>query len=131
MLVDVAVFIIVIIFFLYYRGTRNWNKYKLRGIKQAEPTWPLGRKQAWSLLLGDLSQSEQYRAFLGTDLEEEKIFGIYGHPYARDALIVNDLEIAKRMLVKDFEHFVDQKAIGLKFDSNNEADKILSHSFFL
>jgi len=129
MLVDVAVFIIAIILFLYYRRTRTWNKYKLRGIKQAEPTWPLGSQHAWSLLLGDLSQSEQYRAFLGTDLEEEKIFGIYGHPDAGDALIVNDLEIAKGMLVKDFDHFVDRTDLGVKFDPNNEGDMIFSHSF--
>ena len=129
MLVDVAVFIIIIILFLYYRGTRTWDKYKLRGIKQAEPIWPLGSKQAWSLLLGNLSASEQYRAFLGTDLEDEKIFGIYGHPDAGDALIVNDLEIAKRMLVKDFDHFVDRTAFGLKLDPNNEADMIIGHSF--
>jgi len=129
MLVDVAVFIIAIILFLYYRGTRTWNKYKLRGIKQAEPTWPLGSKQSWSFLLGGLSQSERYRAFLGSDLEEEKIFGIYGHPDGGDALIVNDLEIAKRMLVKDFDHFVDRTNFGFKFDPNNEGDMIFSHSF--
>ena len=131
MIVDIVVFIIVIILFLYYRGTRTWKKYKLRGIKQAEPIWPLGSRQVWSLLFGNLSTSEQYRAFLGTDLEEEKLFGIYGHPHTGDALIINDLEIAKRMLVKDFDHFVDRTTPGFNLDLKNEGDFVLSHSFFL
>jgi len=130
MLVDILVFFIALFTFLYYRGSRNYKKYKLRGIKQAKPIWPLGSKHNWKLLLSkDVGVSEQYSVYLGTDLEKEKMFGIYGHPDKGDALIINDMDLAKRMMVKDFDHFVDRTEFGLKLDPNNEADMTFGHSF--
>merc|ERR1711887_432158 len=41
------------------------------------------------------------------------------------------MDIAKKMLVKDFDHFVDRTAFGLKFDEANEADMVFAHSFMM
>ena len=74
---------------------------------------------------------EQYSVYRGTELEKEKMFGIYGHPDNGDALIINDMDLAKRMLVKDFDHFVDRTDFGLKIDETSEADMIFRHSFMM
>ena len=41
---------LVIVFFcllvaLYFKQTRNWKKYKLRGIAQADGSWPFGKSR--------------------------------------------------------------------------------------
>ena len=66
---------------------------------------------------------------MNTDLAKEKIFGIYGHPDGDDCFVINDVDLAKRILIKDFDHFVDRTTFGLKFDENVEADKIFSQMF--
>ena len=130
MLVELLLFFVALLAFLYYRGSRNYRKYKMRGIAQADPTWPLGSKHNWKLMLSkDIGMSDQYSVFMGTELENEKIFGIYGHPDTGDALMINDMDLAKRMFVKDFDHFVDRTNFGMKFDENSESDMIFAHSF--
>ena len=66
---------------------------------------------------------------MNTDLAKEKIFGIYGHPDDNEALIINDIDIAKRILIKDFDHFVDRTSFGLKFDEKVEGDRIFKQMF--
>ena len=61
---------------------------------------------------------------------KEKMFGVYGHPAKGDCLMINDLDMAKRMLIKDFDHFVDRD-LGLKVDPHDEIDKIFANSFLL
>jgi len=73
--------------------------------------------------------SEQWAAYLNTDLAKEKVFGIYGHPDGDECVLINDVDIAKRILIKDFDHFVDRTTFGLKFDENVEGDKIFSQMF--
>ena len=38
--------------------------------------------------------------------------------------MVTDVDIAKRILIKDFDHFVDRTQFGLKLDENNEYDAV-------
>ena len=132
MIVDVLVFLTIFLLFIYYRGTRNYKKYKNRGIAQAEPTWPFGSKHNWSLLTSDkVGFSTLYSVFIGTPLEKEKIFGVYGHPENGDALVINDIDIAKKMLIKDFDHFVDRTKFGLEFNEKEESDMVFAHSFMM
>ena len=42
---------------------------------------------------------------------------------------VNDIDIAKRMMIKDFDHFVDRTQFGLKFDEKIEAERIFLNMF--
>ena len=57
------------------------------------------------------------------------MFGIYGHPDRDDAVIINDIDIAKRMLIKDFDHFVDRPEFGFKFDHSVIGDRIMANMF--
>ena len=67
MIVDILVFLTVLFLFLYYRGTRNYKKYKLRGLPQAEPTWPFGSAHNWKMLFSKkIGVAEQYSVFMGT-----------------------------------------------------------------
>ena len=66
---------------------------------------------------------------MNTELAKEKIFGVYGHTDRDECLVINDVDIAKKILIKDFNHFVDRTSFGFKFDENVEADRIFSQMF--
>ena len=60
---------------------------------------------------------------------KEKMFGVYGHPDRDEALLINDIDLAKRMMIKDFDHFVDRTDFGLKFDHSQIGDRIIGNMF--
>ena len=128
-------FIIVLVFlfvYWYHSKTKKWNIFQSRGLPSAKAYFPFGSKHNWRVLLVDgVGVSEQYRSYLGSDLEKEKLFGIYGHPDGDYCLMINDLDIAKRMLIKDFDHFVDRTDFGLKYNEKEETDTIFRNMFSL
>ena len=128
-------FIILLVFLLlvwYRKKTKKWNIFKARGLPAAKGYFPLGSKHNWRMLFVDgVGASEQFRTYLGTELEQEKMFGIYGHPDGDYCLVINDLDIAKRMLIKDFDHFVDRTDFGLKFNEKDESDMIFRNMFIM
>jgi len=130
MLSEIVIFVILLFLFAYYSKTRKWHKFKSRGIPYATPYFPLGSIHNWKLLFSSTSNiSEQFRTYLGTDLMKEKMFGVYGHPDRDEALLINDIDLAKRMMIKDFDHFVDRTDFGLKFDHSQIGDRIIGNMF--
>ena len=43
--------------------------------------------------------------------------------------MVNDIDIAKKMVIKDFDHFVDRADFGLKWNDEVEADRVWHNMF--
>merc|ERR1719450_576250 len=128
-------FIIVLVFlfvYWYHSKTKKWNIFQSRGLPSARAYFPFGSKHNWRILFVDgVGVSEQYRSYLGSDLEKEKLFGIYGHPDGDYCLMINDLDIAKRMLIKDFDHFVDRTDFGMKYNEKEETDTIFRNMFMM
>ena len=62
------------------------------------------------------------------------MFGVYGQQACvgqHGCLVVNDLELAKKILIKDFDHFTDRTDLGLSGDIENEGDRIFKQVFIL
>ena len=62
------------------------------------------------------------------------MFGVYGMQASagRDcSLVINDLELAKRILIKDFDHFTDRTDLGNTNPVENECDRIFRQTFIL
>lgn len=148
MIAEILIFVVFLFLFAYYNVTRKWRKFQKRGLPYAQPYFPLGSIHHWKALFtskGNFSEqynvrivkhnkesftlSDTFKAYLGTDLMKEKVFGIYGHPDRDDALIINDIDIAKKMLIKDFDHFVDRTQFGFKFDHSVIGDRIFANMF--
>merc|ERR1719233_14427 len=55
------------------------------------------------------------------EFKDEKVFGYFmmGQP----TLVINDEELAKRILIKDFDHFTDLRPFG--YDADNKDSKIV------
>ena len=48
---------------------------------------------------------------------DDKIIGTYG-PFSGMQLVVRDLELAKNIMIKDFDHFVDRREVGISRKAN-------------
>ena len=106
MLVEILLFLALVFAYLYWICTRRFDFFAKQGIPHEKPSFPFGSSNAKEVLMGResfwrtdvaLAESERFR--------EEKVFGYFmmGQP----TTIINDEELAKHILVKDFEHFTD------------------------
>ena len=92
--------------YLYWICTRRFDFFAKQGIPHDKPSFPFGSSNAKETLMGResfwrtdvaLAESERFKG--------EKVFGYFmmGQP----TTIINDEELGKRILIKDFEHFTD------------------------
>ncbi|XP_063828070.1 cytochrome P450 6B2-like [Ostrinia nubilalis] len=99
MILFVAVAIVFVIV-LYYYGTRTFNYWKKRNIKHEKPLPFVGTnlKNFAQKASMAMMATETYRKF-----PNEKVVGFYRGTVPE--LLIRDPEIAKRILVTDFQHF--------------------------
>lgn len=93
---------------LFYRyTTREFGFFASRGVAELPGSFPFGSKYVSAMFNG----SENFFTVITRMYEEmrhEKFFGYYslGQKY----VVVNDLELLKHVLVKDFDHFMDRRS---------------------
>lgn len=119
--VDLIVFVLLIATSVYFYATHyTYNYWKRRGVKFIEPTFLFGnfgptfRQQ---LSIGELLQTfynSTSDAFIGTFLA------------FKPSLVIRDPELARSVLIKDFQHFHDR---GIDIDEKN--DPLSGHLFSL
>ncbi len=101
---------------LYIRVQKKFDYFASKGIAQDPGFFPFGSNSSWKMTTGKLAftklTDETYEKF-----PKEKIVGWYG-PFGEPALIVRDLDIAKAVLIKDFDHFVDRRKMDLSKKTN-------------
>jgi cytochrome P450 len=101
---------------LYIRVQKKFNYFASNGVAQDPGFFPLGSNSSWKLATGKLAftklTDETYEKF-----PTEKIVGWYG-PFGQPVLIVRDLDLAKNVLIKDFDHFVDRRKMDLSKKTN-------------
>lgn len=116
-----AVFGISALFLCYIYLKHVFSYWERRGIPQLKPIIPygnikeIGRSTQISLLIRD---------FYNQTKDKYPYFGVYF--FQRPVLIVNDTNIIKNVLIKDFKHFQDR---GVYY--NERDDKLSAHLFSL
>lgn len=105
---------LLVIFYLKIR--KKMCLFKSEGIAEDPGYFPLGSNSSWKVLTGKIPfiqiSDETYLKF-----PSEKIVGWYG-PFGQPVLIVRDMDIAKAILIKDFEHFIDRRQLGVGNKAN-------------
>ena len=98
MLTEILIILFSAIFFVWHRF--NFSYWKRHNVKYIEPSPLIGNvtlKLSFFELLQKLYQAE--------GLENEKAIGIYvAH---RPALLIKDLDLIKRIMIKNFNNFAD------------------------
>jgi len=124
MLIEILLAIVLFCAWFYHYVTKQFDFFKKRGIPFAKPSFPYGSKNAAEVLTGKtsffhvdklLAESEEFK--------NEKVFGYFmmGQPN----FVINDEEIAKRVMVKDFDHFSEIRHMGYK--GTSKENKLYHH----
>ena len=111
MIIEVALLLGLLVLYNYWKFRERCRHWSSKGVREPEKNWfPLGncvitcpdtifkrRNISDTIRLN----YEKYR--------DEKFLGMYG-PMGTPLLMVHDLDMAKNILIKDFDHFVDRSA---------------------
>ena len=96
--------------------------FREMGIPEDPGYFPLGSKPSWDIMTQKIAFAEMlhdhYDQFKG-----EKMYGWYG-VMGFPQVVVQDMELAKDVLIKDFDHFVDRREFT--FGDGQYLDKMLT-----
>ncbi|CAK9832945.1 Probable cytochrome P450 6a14 [Anthophora retusa] len=116
------IFAIVVLFLtLYYYFTSTFDFWKIRGVSGPEPTPLFGNIKDVMLLRTSLSN---YMRKLYKEYKSKPVIGIFTR--RTPVLILNDLELIKDVLIRDFSKFPNR---GLPF--HEKAEPLSPHLFNL
>jgi len=118
MIIEICLCLLAVFVYAYYEVTKQFNFFKDRGIPYAKPSFPFGSGGYWKLLLGKIpfTEVEQVDLAEGT-LKNEKVVGAFA--MGQPTFIINDEELAKKVLIKDFEYFMDRRPVKTKDEVSN------------
>lgn len=117
---ELFVLIAIILWTVYGYITKNYNYWKERGIPYIGAKFPFG--SLWDVMAGRQNIGEGFDKCY-RQLKDERYFGILNG--RNPALIVNDLDLIKQILVKDFSSFSDRNTLS-KFQKK---EYIIHHLF--
>lgn len=90
--------------------TRKFGYFQRHGVVEVPTVFPWGSDQHKKMLSGQVSfvtsSFDLYNQY-----KEEKMVGHFG--FAQPFLLINDLDLAKAVMIKDFDHFTDRRVIEL------------------
>jgi hypothetical protein len=100
----------------YFWMQQKFSYFRSKGVKEEPGHFPLGGKATWNMLRGNIGFTN-VTDHIYTDYPNDKIVGTYG-PFGTPILVIRDLELAKNVMIKDFDHFVDRRKIEANPKSN-------------
>nr|AIL94161.1 cytochrome P450 CYP3025A2 [Tigriopus japonicus] len=110
MWVELIIILIGLLFSWYLYMTRKYNYFKAKGIPYMEPCFPFGSNNMYKTFTGQSSFVEMgnpiYWNFPGS-----KIVGQF--QFSEPQVVIKDLELAKNIMIKDFDYFMDRRPADL------------------
>ena len=108
MLLTVLLILLALIFLIWYKVTQKWGYFSQKGIIEAPNSFPFGSKTAKDIFTGKIS-SVTANDWIYETYPDEPLVGIFtlGTP----SVVINDLDLAKKVLISDFDHFTDRRPI--------------------
>ncbi len=102
--------------YVYLWSRKTFSYFRSNGITE-DPGWfPFGSKTGWDALTGKLA-FQQFTDRIYKDFPNDKIVGTYG-PMGTRTFVVRDMDIVRKILIKDFDHFVDRRTFNVNSKSN-------------
>jgi len=113
MIVEIVLVVLAGLVFFYHKVTKQFGFFKDQGMPFSKPSFPLGSKEAGKMISGKISFFDLERNMVKEEFPEEKVFGYF--MFGQPTFVINDQELAKRIMIKDFEYFTDLRTLR---DSN-------------
>ncbi|KAJ8728460.1 hypothetical protein PYW08_016845 [Mythimna loreyi] len=102
----IFVWVVVLLTALYFYNRQIYSKFSRYGVKHFKPLPFLGN-MGNMLLRVDHSVEDLVRLY--KDFPNERFVGRY--EFTKEMIIVRDIELIKKICIKDFEHFLDHRAV--------------------
>ena len=83
---------------------------------------PFGSEHMWQMMTRKISAIGCFIELI-KKFPDDKLFGVYN--FGQRSIVVNDMELAKRILIKDADHFIDRPAVDTE-GATKEGDKIFA-----
>ena len=111
-----AVLAVIVIATLYFYFSKKFAYFKNNGIAYEPGYFPFGSSNSWKMMTGKGSfvalTDEVY-----VNHPKEKWVGYYG-TLGTPVLLIRDIELGKKILIKDFDYFTDRRALSMDKDVN-------------
>lgn len=109
---------------LFFKVQRKFSYFERHGLPSCPGYFPFGSSSVWKLIRGKIGFSniadDAYWGF--PNAKAVGIYGVLGTP----SLVIRDIEIAKHIMIKDFDHFVDRREFILSRKANRYTVDMLS-----
>ena len=123
MLLEILAGLLILLGALYRWITKSFDKWEKEGIPHDKPSFPFGTHSfiTQNKHLNDYVHEDYNKFKIGQKLKVHGWF-LLGKP----ALSINDVDILKKIQVKDFNHFVDRNEtkISRSFGAGGKLDKL-------
>ena len=109
-------------FYLYVK--KKFEFFEKLGIPHQPGKFPFGSDCTWKMMSQKIS-FVQVQDLACEAFPEAKIvgyYGLFGTPY----FVVQDFELMKSIMIKDFDHFVDRRPMKLHPSTNKYMNKFMS-----
>ncbi|KAJ8728457.1 hypothetical protein PYW08_016842 [Mythimna loreyi] len=105
-MVIIFVWVVVVLAALYFYNRQIYSKFSRYGVKQFAPVPILGNMTRM-LFRVDHGVDDLVRLY--SSFPEERFVGRY--EFTQEMVVIRDIELVKKIGVKDFEHFLDHRAL--------------------
>uniref|UniRef100_A0A1B6KVA4 Cytochrome P450 n=1 Tax=Graphocephala atropunctata TaxID=36148 RepID=A0A1B6KVA4_9HEMI len=105
-LLELLCLLLLVIYLFYKYHTKYYNYWKYQGVPYKEAVFPFGSLK--SVTLRQIHTGEAYNKVYN-EFPAERFLGLI--ELGKPSLLIRDPELAKRILVKDFQHFVDRSPL--------------------
>lgn len=110
-------FFILLFILSYYFITKDYQFFASQPIVVSTPSFPFGSSAIKKMMMGEITFTDVAYDTI-KNFPNEKIVGYFMFNSPR--YIINDLELAKQILIKDFEYFTDRPAFTDADPINNQ-----------
>ena len=113
----------LITLFAFYMHKRH-NYFKKHNIDYAPGYFPFGSSLVWKCFTGQESLLQVADSYYD-QFPNAKAFGFF-KPFGQPVLAIKDLDLAKRIMGKDFDHFIDREFVKPNPKANKHATLMLT-----
>ena len=104
MWLEIVLCLLALFSLLYWKVTKNYNFWSSKGVYQLKPSFPFG--SMWAMFSQSRHFNDEFLSHINEDTKDLPYYGVY---FLSDpVLIIKDADMAKQILVKSFDHFVDR-----------------------
>ena len=100
----------------YIYFSKIFSYFRNHGVPEAPGYFPFGSSNNWKFMTGRLAFT-QLTDEIYLKYPDAPVVGYYGS-FGQPVLLIKDQEIAKRMNIKDFDHFTDRRVMKMSKEEN-------------